>query len=196
MAVATSTQTDLFAWARELERENKRIAEINSERVRNRGYLVFATDPSKGVDSAEYQHVYATEARTPNQAIAKIRPLAKGRRLQAFLTTGKKEGNGEILLRVFRRQNIEIKRAKQRLTRWKAEQDHLAKPVRPSAGRISARSRACRTNGRDLRRLDHPTSVTGDTHLCFGQLAFWSPINSTHLIPSNMSCLPALGRLR
>jgi hypothetical protein len=54
-----------------------------------------------------------------------------------------KEGNGEILLRVFRCQNIEIKRAKQRLTRWKAEQDHLAKPVRPSAGRISARSRAC-----------------------------------------------------
>jgi hypothetical protein len=31
--------------------------------VRNRGYLVFATDPSKGVDSAEYQQVYATEAR-------------------------------------------------------------------------------------------------------------------------------------
>ena len=76
-----------------------------------------------------------------------------------------KEGNGEILLRVFRRQNIEIKRAKQRLTRWKAEQDRLAKPVRPSAGRISARSRACRTNGRNLRRLDPSTSETGDTHL-------------------------------
>ncbi len=57
--------------------------------MRNRGYLVFATDPSKGVDSAEYQHVYAAEARTPNQAIAKVRPLAEGRRLQAFLTTGK-----------------------------------------------------------------------------------------------------------
>jgi hypothetical protein len=73
----------------DLERENKRIAEINAQRVRNRGYLVFATDPSKGVDSAEYQQVYATEARTPNQAIAKVRPLAEGRRLQAFLTTGK-----------------------------------------------------------------------------------------------------------
>jgi len=57
--------------------------------VRNRGYLVFATDPSKGVDSAEYRHVYATEARTPNQAIAKVRPLAEGRRLRAFLSTGK-----------------------------------------------------------------------------------------------------------
>lgn len=26
--------------------ENKRIAEINAERARRRGYLVFATDPS------------------------------------------------------------------------------------------------------------------------------------------------------
>jgi hypothetical protein len=89
MTTATSTQTDLFAWARELEQENKRVAEINAQRVCNRGYLVFATDPSKGVDSPEYQHVYATEARTPNQAIAKVRPLAEGRRLRAFLTTGK-----------------------------------------------------------------------------------------------------------
>ena len=62
MTTATDTQTDLFAWAQDLERENKRIAEVNAERVRNRGYLVFATDPRKGVDSAEYQHVYATEA--------------------------------------------------------------------------------------------------------------------------------------
>jgi hypothetical protein len=89
MTTATDTQSDLFAWAKDLERENKRIAEINAQRVRNRGYLVFATDPSVGVDSAEYQQVYATEARTPNQAIAKVRPLAEGRRLQAFLTTGK-----------------------------------------------------------------------------------------------------------
>jgi hypothetical protein len=39
---------------------------------------VFATDPSESVDSAEYQQVYATEARTPNQAIAKVRPLVAG----------------------------------------------------------------------------------------------------------------------
>ena len=77
MTTVTDTQSDLFAWAKDLERENKRIAEINAQRVRNRGYLVFATDPSKGVDSAEYQQVYATEARTPNQAIAKVRPLAE-----------------------------------------------------------------------------------------------------------------------
>ena len=47
MTTATSTQTDLFAWAQDLERENKRIAEINAQRVRNRGYLVFATDPRR-----------------------------------------------------------------------------------------------------------------------------------------------------
>jgi len=89
MTPATDTQIDLFAWARDLERENKRIAKVNEERARRRGYLVFATDPSKDVDSSDYQQVYATEARTPNQAIAKVRPLAEGRRLRAFLTTGK-----------------------------------------------------------------------------------------------------------
>jgi len=89
MTTAADTQIDLFVWARDLERKNTRIAEIDAARVRNRGYLVSATDPSKGVDSAEYRQVYATEARTPNQAIAKVRPLAEGRRLQAFLSTGK-----------------------------------------------------------------------------------------------------------
>jgi hypothetical protein len=67
MTTAIDTQTDLFAWARDLERENNRIAEINAARVRNRGYLVFATGPSVGVDSAEYQQVYATEARNANR---------------------------------------------------------------------------------------------------------------------------------
>jgi hypothetical protein len=33
-----------------------------------------------------------------------------------------------------RRQNTEIKRAKQRQTRWKAEQDRLAKQARPIGG--------------------------------------------------------------
>lgn len=89
MTPAVETQIDLFAWARDLERENARIAKVNAERARRRGYLVFATDPSQKVDAAGYQRVYATEARTPNQAIAKVRPLAEGRRLRAFLTTGK-----------------------------------------------------------------------------------------------------------
>ena len=30
MTTVTNTQSDLFAWARDLERENKRIAEINA----------------------------------------------------------------------------------------------------------------------------------------------------------------------
>jgi hypothetical protein len=46
MTTVTDTGSDLFAWAKDLERENKRIAEINAQRMRNRGYLVFATDPS------------------------------------------------------------------------------------------------------------------------------------------------------
>ena len=72
MTTATDAQIDLFAWAKDLERENKRIAEINAQRVRNRGYLVFATDPSKSVDSTEYQQVYATEARTPTRRSRKF----------------------------------------------------------------------------------------------------------------------------
>jgi hypothetical protein len=63
--------------------------------LRNRGYLVFATDPSEGVDSAEYQQVYATEARTPNQAIAKVRPLAACRRLRVFLSTASRHTRSE-----------------------------------------------------------------------------------------------------
>lgn len=63
--------------------------------MRNRGYLVFATDPSKCVDSAEYQQVYATEARTPNQTIAGVRALAAGRRLLAFLRTAQRHTRSE-----------------------------------------------------------------------------------------------------
>jgi hypothetical protein len=37
MTTATSTQSELFAWAKDLEQENRRIAEINAQRVRNRG---------------------------------------------------------------------------------------------------------------------------------------------------------------
>src|SRR5438309_8352192 len=88
MTPVTDTQIDLFAWARELEQENQRIANVNAERARRRGYLVFATDPTVAPDEPGYRDVYATEARTPNQAVAKIRPLAEGRRLRAYLATG------------------------------------------------------------------------------------------------------------
>ncbi len=82
-------QIDLFTWARDLERENARIAEINKERARRRGYLVFATDPTVSPEEPGYREVYATEARTPNQAAAKVRPLTSGRRLHTYLATGK-----------------------------------------------------------------------------------------------------------
>lgn len=83
------TQIDLFAWARELEEERGRVAEANAERASRRGYLVFATDPTISPEQPGYREVFATEAKTPNQAIAKVRPLADGRRLNAYLATGR-----------------------------------------------------------------------------------------------------------
>ena len=88
-SAVAGAQIDVFAWARDLERENKRIAKINEERARRRGYLVFATNPTISPDDPGYCEVYATEARTPNQAAAKIRPLVSGRRLHTYLATGK-----------------------------------------------------------------------------------------------------------
>jgi hypothetical protein len=57
-------------------------------RAARRGYLVFATDPERAPDEPGYREVYATEARTPNEATAKVRAVAGGRRLRAFLATG------------------------------------------------------------------------------------------------------------
>ena len=81
-------QIDLVAWASELEEERARVEEVNEERVRRRGFLVFATDPSVDPDAPDYREVYATEADTPAKAVAKVRPLARGRRLRAYLATG------------------------------------------------------------------------------------------------------------
>lgn len=80
---------DLFAWAEEFEREREHVAQTNAERAARRCYLVFATDPGVGPDEPGYRHVYATEARTPNQAAAKVRPVAEGRRLRVYLATGR-----------------------------------------------------------------------------------------------------------
>jgi hypothetical protein len=88
MAETGSARDDLSGSTRDLEHEARRIAEVNEQRAQSRGYLVFAADPSRPVDSAGYQQVYATEARTPSQAIAKVRPLAEGRRLRVSLATG------------------------------------------------------------------------------------------------------------
>lgn len=81
-------QIDLAAWAHELEVERARIDEVNSHRARRRGFLVFATDPDADPDAPDYRQVYATEADTPAKAVAKVRPLAEGRRLRAYLATG------------------------------------------------------------------------------------------------------------
>ena len=88
MTTRQAGQIDLFAWARELEHEQERVDAVNEQRARRRGFLVFATDPSIDPDAPEYRQVYATEADTPAKAVAKIRPLASGRRLRAYLATG------------------------------------------------------------------------------------------------------------
>lgn len=88
-ATKTPEQIDLFAWADELEEERARIEKINTERAARRGYIVFATDPDIAPDEPGYRDTYATEAKTPNQAVAKVRSLAEGRRLRAYLVTGR-----------------------------------------------------------------------------------------------------------
>jgi hypothetical protein len=81
-------QIDLATWAREVQEERDRVAEANERRAARRGFLVFATDPERAPDEPGYRDVYATEARTPGEAAAKVRPLAKGRRLRTYLATG------------------------------------------------------------------------------------------------------------
>jgi hypothetical protein len=82
------TQIDLFAWAEELNEEREQLEQANAERASRRGYLVFATDPDVHPDEPGYREVYATEAKTHAQAVRKVRPLADGRRLRAYLATG------------------------------------------------------------------------------------------------------------
>ncbi len=81
-------QIDLAAWAEELEEERARLERANEKRAARRGFLVFATDPARAPDEPGYREVFATEAKTPGEATAKVRPLAEGRRLRTFLATG------------------------------------------------------------------------------------------------------------
>jgi hypothetical protein len=83
-----SAQIDLMTWARQLEQERARVTEANAKRARRRGFLVFATNPEADPDAPGYREVFATEAETPAKAVAKVRPLARGRRLRAYLATG------------------------------------------------------------------------------------------------------------
>ncbi len=92
MARATTSpqgeQIDLVAWAEELETERDRVRQVNASRAERRGYLVFATHPELTPDDPGYREVYATEAKTPGDATRKVRELAEGRRLHAYLATG------------------------------------------------------------------------------------------------------------
>ena len=81
-------QPDLFQWAAELEQEQERVRAVNEERASRRGFVVLATDPTIDPDSPGYREVYATEAATPAEAVAKVRPLTGERRLRAYLATG------------------------------------------------------------------------------------------------------------
>jgi hypothetical protein len=80
--------TDIAAQAQEVEDEFERVDKANQQRAARRGYLVFATDPSRSPDEPCYREVFVTEAKTPAEAMAKVRPLAEGRRLRTFLATG------------------------------------------------------------------------------------------------------------
>lgn len=60
-----------------------------SDDASTRGYVVFATDPNIPPEESGYREVYATEAKTPNQAMAKVKPIADDRRLRAYLATGR-----------------------------------------------------------------------------------------------------------
>jgi len=88
MSSDQGTQIDLVAWADELETERERVREVNDRRASRRGFLVFATDPERSPDDPGYREVFATEAKTPNEAVKKVRPLAAGRRLRSYLVTG------------------------------------------------------------------------------------------------------------
>jgi hypothetical protein len=81
-------QMNLLQWADDLEAERERMSAINEERKARRGFIVIATDPEVSTDSPDYRQVFATEARTAGQATAKVRPLAGGKRLRAYLATG------------------------------------------------------------------------------------------------------------
>jgi hypothetical protein len=88
MTSPQGTQIDLAAWAQELDDERTRVRQANERRAERRGYLVFATDPNRAPDEPGYREVFATEAKTPGEATAKVRPLAAGRRLRTYLATG------------------------------------------------------------------------------------------------------------
>jgi hypothetical protein len=88
MTPANTHQMNLLQWAEDLEADRQEMAAVNERRRARRGFIVIATDPTVSTDSPEYRRVYATEAETAGKATAKVRPLAEGKRLRAYLATG------------------------------------------------------------------------------------------------------------
>lgn len=84
----TPEQLNLFDSAAELEQEQARVEQVNSDRAARRAFLIFATDPAAAPDEPGYRRVFATEAKTPGQAKAKVRPRVPRCRLRAYLATG------------------------------------------------------------------------------------------------------------
>jgi hypothetical protein len=67
--------------------ERQRVAEVSEQRAARRRFLCSPPTP-RAPDEPGYRDVYATEARTPGEAAAKVRPLGEGRRLRTYLATG------------------------------------------------------------------------------------------------------------
>lgn len=78
MTSDSGSQTDSAGLTYALGEEQARVEEANERRAARRGYLVFAIDPALGPDQPGYRDVFATEAGTPNEATAKIRPACLG----------------------------------------------------------------------------------------------------------------------
>jgi hypothetical protein len=89
MARELSSGLEAAALVRALETQPARVELGSKRRAARRGYLVFATDPALAPDQPDYREVFATEAGTPSEATAKVRPLASGRRLRTSLATGR-----------------------------------------------------------------------------------------------------------
>jgi hypothetical protein len=78
----------LFTYAAEIEEEQARVEHVNNARAARRAFLVFATDPTATPDDPGYRRVFATEAKTPGQAKANVRPHVPRCRLRAYLASG------------------------------------------------------------------------------------------------------------
>jgi len=81
-------QLDLADYVHDLE-EERRKRKRRLERRERRSWVVFATDPEK-VGEPDYKLTFATEARTKAEAERKVRRVVEeGRRLTAYLASGK-----------------------------------------------------------------------------------------------------------